>query len=496
MIRSGLRFVTVFCLVGLMAVTSLAQDAKKTEPASAKASSPPESTHKVRRDRLKVEVNLTGTFEAVNTWPVALSPETWSSFTVVEAVAHGQKVQQGDTLVELDMSQIDQQLQDLEKEMKLKQLSRRVADTEWELLQKSAELDLEAAERTKRIANEELEYFQETDRAFQIEAAKQSLKSARDSLSYAEEELRQLEKMYTADDLTEETEEIVLKRARDQVERARFALKSTQLRTERTLDKSIPREARQLREAARRAEISWTKSKETMPAQLEQKQIELEKQHVETKRLQEKLEKLRQDRDMMRVKAPADGYVYYGTWKRGAWSGLESVAAKLTEGGTLSPHSVFMTVVSPRPLRVRAKVPEDKLHHLSRGAQGTAVPKGYPELELTASLRHLSPLPMANGTFDGQFQVILSDEAEDIVPAMNCELTLVVYDKKDAIAVPAKAVFEDRVDGKRDVVYVKRPEGDPEKRKVVIGHKTEEKWEIVRGLKAGEEILLNKPDAS
>ncbi|MFW6114652.1 MAG: hypothetical protein ACOC7K_02840, partial [bacterium] len=368
MIRLGLRFVTILCLVGLMAFPSLGQDAKKAEPESAKASSPGESTHKVKRDRLKIEVNLTGTFEAVNTWPVALSPETWSSFTVVEAVAHGKKVEQGDTLVELDMSQIDEKLQDLEQEMKLNQLSRRVADTEWELLRKSTELDLEAAERAKRIANEELEYFQETDRAFQIEAAKQSLKSARDSLTYAEEELRQLEKMYKADDLTEETEEIVLKRARDQVERARFSLKSAELRTKQRLDKSIPREAQELREAARRAEISWAKSKETIPAQLKQKKIELEKQQVETERLHENLRKLRQDRDMMAVKAPADGYVYYGKWTRGAWSGVESVTANLTEGGKLSPHSVFMTVVSPRPLRIRAKVPEDKLHFLSRGA--------------------------------------------------------------------------------------------------------------------------------
>ncbi|MFW6170874.1 MAG: hypothetical protein ACODAD_10330, partial [Planctomycetota bacterium] len=129
-------------------------------------------------------------------------------------------------------------------------------------------------------------------------------------------------------------------------------------------------------------------------------------------------------------------------------------------------------------------------------AQGTAVANGYPELELTASLRHLSQFPIGKETFDGQFQVILSDEAEAIVPAMSCKLTLVVYDKKDAITVPAKAVFQDDVDGKRDVVYVKRPEEGPEKRKIAIGRKTDKKWEVVRGLKAGEEILLNKPDAS
>ena len=40
-----------------------------------------------------------------------------------------------------------------------------------------------------------------------------SVKSADNMLAYEKEELRQLEKMYKADDLVEETEEIVLKRA-------------------------------------------------------------------------------------------------------------------------------------------------------------------------------------------------------------------------------------------------------------------------------------------
>ena len=82
------------------------------------------------------------------------------------------------------------------------------------------------------------------------------------------------------------------------------------------------------------------------------------------------------------------------------------------------------------------------------------------------------------------------------VHSPGCKLTLVVYDKKNAITVPASAVFEDDADGKKDVVYVKVKEGKPQKRKVVVGQKTDKNWEITRGLKEGEEILLKKPDNS
>ena len=46
------------------------------------------------------------------------------------------------------------------------------------------------------------------------------------------------------------------------------------------------------------------------------------------------------------------------------------------------------------------------------------------------------------------------------------------------------------------MVYVRRGDGQSEKRKVAIGQKTDQKWEVFEGLKEGDEILLKKPDAS
>jgi len=76
---------------------------------------------------------------------------------------------------------------------------------------------------------------------------------------------------------------------------------------------------------------------------------------------------------------------------------------------------------------------------------------------------------------------------------MSCAVNLVAYEKAQAIAVPAGAVFRD-ADGK-DYLYVVRTEGQPGKRPVAIGQRTADKVEIVRGLKEGEEILLERPAA-
>ena len=49
-----------------------------------------------------------------------------------------------------------------------------------------------------------------------------SLNRQEQYLSYSLEELNQLKKMYEADDLTEETEEIIIQRAQNDVDQAKF----------------------------------------------------------------------------------------------------------------------------------------------------------------------------------------------------------------------------------------------------------------------------------
>ena len=50
---------------------------------------------------------------------------------------------------------------------------------------------------------------------------------------------------------------------------------------------------------------------------------------------------------------------------------------------------------------------------------------------------------------------MLDEKAKPVVPGMACKLTLIAYEKKDAITVPAAAVFDNPADGERNLVYVK-----------------------------------------
>ena len=181
-----------------------AEEPKKAEEAKKDVAAKP-ATHQVKRELLTIEIEADGVFEARNLTEIALRPQEWSSFPVLKAVPHGSRVKRGEVLVTLDTEKIDQAIADLRADQHLASISMKLAELQLRLLETSLPLDLAAGQRSRRIAAEDLQRFQEIDRPNVKKGADFGLKMAEQTLEYEQEELRQLEKMYKADDLTEET---------------------------------------------------------------------------------------------------------------------------------------------------------------------------------------------------------------------------------------------------------------------------------------------------
>ena len=470
----------------------------KDQPSADKPVTAAPATVKVEKGPFKIEVSLTGVFESARMSQVAVKPKAWSMPLVVEqAVELGTPVRQGEILVELDREKIDKAIQDAEVELSLGELSLRHAEEELPVLEKLLPIELAAAERAKAQADEDLARFLEIDRPNSEKMAHFSVKSAVEYFEYAKEELRQLEKMYRSKDLTEETEEIILRRTRFQVESSEFRLKEAELRRDATLKVELPRQQIRGGEAAVRQALDLQKARATLPLALNQKRLGLAKLKHDQSRATEKLADLRGDRDAMTVHAPADGLVYYGRDEHGNWPGAASMSSKLRKGGVITADEVLITVVAPRPLIVRAAVEEKDLHSLAGRDElkGRATPAAAPTLSLPARLTSLTPVPREAGKFELIADVELGPDAALIKPGMACSLKFTTYRAQDALTVPSSAVSEDESDDgtMTHVVYLPGKEGKPEKRTVKTGKTAGGKTEILSGLRAGDEILGSKP---
>lgn len=479
---------------------------KQAEPAKAEAAKPeakkPEAekpakaepaTETVKKSPLRIRIMLRGSFEAQAMHEIAVRLKEWKSLEVVKAVPHGARVKKGDLLVQFDTEDIERVIADLRADQQIAALQFKQAESNLRLLEASTPLELAAAERSKRIADEDLIRFLGTDRPLSEKAEDFMLRMSENMLQYEEEELRQLEKMYKADDLTEETEEIILKRQRDTVERAKFSVEIARVLHEQALKVQLPRAEESRKEMMRRETIDLDRAKVALPLALEQQKLELEKLKVHQGRSQQRLQKLVADRDAMKVVAPVDGVVYYGQFVRGDWNGASTAADDLRPGGDVNSGQVFLTIVQPRPLAIRTAVAERDLHWMRPGLRGTVEATAYPDLKLSAVLNKIDGIPAIGGKFEAMFNVELDKQAEALVPEMSCTIKLVPYLNKDALTIPAAALFTDELDEQEQYVYVLPKDGKPKKQVVTAGKKSDDRVEIVKGLQAGDRILLEKP---
>jgi multidrug efflux pump subunit AcrA (membrane-fusion protein) len=493
------RLLSLTLLATTLAAFALADDPEPTTKAKSRPTNPGLSavkppTHKVEKAPFKVEVTLKGVFESAALAEVSIKPEVWGpaaggGLTVVKAAEPGTAVKTGDVLLTLDREKIDRAVRDQEADQQLADLAIRLAELDLPIVERSAPLELAAADRGKARADEDLRKFLAVDKPLMVESAEFGVRNAAHNLEYVEEELKQLQKMYRKD-LTEETEEIILKRQRNQVESAKFMLKQAENRRDQTLKVDLPRREQDMKDAAVKAGIADEKVRSTTPLAVNQKRLALEKAKYERARGAEKLANLKKDRELFVVKSPADGIVYYGRSVQGQWPAAAGLVTRLQKGGSIQSDEVFMTIVKPGPLTVRATVEEKDRGLVAAGAPCKVTPAAMPDTKLAGKIDRVSRVPVG-GTFEA---IVGFDSApgDAIVPGMACAVKVVTYTNPDAVTVPAVAVFDDELDEDKHYVY-KAGTGKPEKATVTVGKRSGGRAEITSGLSAGDEILLAKP---
>jgi hypothetical protein len=471
-----------------VAAKSAAKDVSKPDADKGKP-----ATYKVKKRLLKVEVNLDGIFEARATAEIAMHGKEWGDFEVLKAVEHGTTVKAGDFLLALDTEKIDRVISDLQREQALSKIALQEAELQVKLLQSTVPLDLAYGDRTRRLSEEDYTQFLKVDRPLTERVVNFMVKMSEDYLAYEKEELRQLEKMYKADDLVEETEEIILKRARDSVARATFNVERMKTERETILKLGLPRTEETLKLNRQRQEIDWKRGQATIPNAQRRAELALEKLKIERSRSEERLQKLMADRTQMTVKAPVAGVVYYGRCVRGKWTNVDNAIDRLRRGGRVTNDDVFMTIVQPRSLVVRTMVSERQLQNVKPGMKGFVVPTGFPDVRLTAIVDRINAAPLGSQGFDAVVNVAMDELSAPVVAGMSCELHVVPYRKADALTIPMTALGSDDDDPRKFLIAVPGKDGKHEKRPVTIGKRADKQIEIVKGVAEGDEILAEYP---
>ena len=404
-----------------------------------------EKKNKAKKESPKVTLN--GVFEPVKTQEVKFETEQIASAKIKKLVPHGSTVNKDDFLVSFDRQAYEKQLKEAERKFATAELTKRESDFANDQFRRTQQLDREAANREWQAAQDSFTGFLEFDRQYSVESAKFSLKRARNSLEYQEEDLRQLERMYKEDELTEESEELVLTRARRAVESAKFYLRNTEVRTERTLKQSLPREHEAKKAAHERAKMKYEKTKLSLEIARKKKDLEIAAAREKFNEEKEALNELQADAEKLVLSSPANGIVFYGALNNGLISDKQSPMKK---GTTVTKDQFVMTIVNPKKLQVRTTVTEKDIAKLNVGMIGTAKPTSDEDASIAVEITALGEVPYAKGKYE--CVLAIRGKAKGIQPTTSCSVTfeLESSDKSDESQDHKEADGDHNADLKKD----------------------------------------------
>ena len=418
--------------------------------------------------------------------PLQINPEAWTNFEIASIAAHGSTVQKDQSLVAFETEDFEKTLEDLRQEIAIETLGLAEAELALATLEKNVPEKLARLKRDADQAAEKLNYFTATARAISEEAADYQLRRAKEMLASYEEELKQLLQMYQADDITEDTEEIILEKQKFAVEGAKFSVKRETLNHKRTKELEIPREGIDLKEKSDDAALALDTESKNLPRSIEQKKIAIAKLKTSLARNKQRLVELEADQKLFEIKAPEAGTFYLGSIEDGKWTTGDLVKS-LVPGGSAPVRKNFATFIPAEAgLIAQTFLSQTNAQALTPGAKGIATIAGRTESPIPVTLESLSTTPDTDKAYPATFSAEWP-EGISPVPGQILTINLVSYVSAKAIVIPSKAIT---FGPEGWTAEVKLADGKTEKRPVTRGKSSKDETEITAGLEAGQVVIV------
>lgn len=457
------------------------------DSAPATAASTPESkpkTHTVAPVDLVLDFDRDGRIDSAKHIKVRLLPEAFSGgFEVVEVLKVGGRVKKGDVLLRLDSEDIDKAIEDatVETDHAIRRL--KIAQAEQVMMKEDNATRLEQVAKARIKAEKELEIWEKYEGPDMIRGAELAMQSREFSMADQKQELGQLEEMYSGTHLAQETKDIVLDRARRGVTMGEEYMKLAKN------DDIIARQYRQpQRDEQVRDALKWAKEDETH-AQIgvttaeDRRAMDIESAERSVADARERQAKLKADRSLLEVSAPADGII---------------TNIDLNPKDNVGARQTICEVLDPNDLVVKFSAQPEDLRILAP-AQGEAVRTvllrlpDFPEIKLTGVITEMGEMISTGGGGGGEPNTIPVTVKVECASSPLVRLGLKCKVRADrtingVLAVPNEAISWQ---GENAKCKVQSADGKIEERTIVVGPSNDKLTMVVDGLKAGDVVVID-----
>ena len=472
----------------------------------------------VKRGDLIISVVESGDIKAVNSTDVKCEVEGRTS--IVEIVPEGTYISQedvdnGKVLVELDSSQLKEELAQREIELAAGEASDAEAREAYQIQVKQNESDVTAAELKVKFALMDLQkYVGETLAAHLVEQtdpkadtdeliasllddpnslggeAKQKLRELTGSIALAEANLQNA--IYTL----EWTEKLHQKQyvaetelQRDRLDRQRLELEKEKAGIAKDLFMryEFVKQAEQFLSDYQEAQRELERTEAQARSQLAQAKAKLTSAEATLALQRQRQAKLKKQLAACVIKAPAVGQVVY-------WSSTERwVRYKIEQGAEVPEGYKIITIPDTSEMKVEIKVHETWIDKIQLGQEAKITIAAFPDEVFTGKVLKKAPLADPEEWLNPDLKVYATDvgidgRQEALKTGMTGKVEVIIDELHDVLYVPIQSVV---TVGETKVCYVRGSR--TKKREVETGLFNDNFVEIKSGLEEGEEVLLNPP---
>jgi HlyD family secretion protein len=481
-LRRRRNLVIVACVVlALVLLVGLVRS-----PGATSASGELDPTFVVQKGPLTIGIAEAGTIQAVER-EIIIS-EVEGRTTIIYLIEEGSRVEEGDLLVELDGSVLQDDLVDEQIRTQNAEAAYIGARETLAVIKNQADSNVSLADLEYRFAVEDLNQYREGQYKQELMEADSKITLAEEELELAKRKLEWSEKLFKENYLSQsdrDADQLAFNRAKLDVELAKAAKQLLEEFTYKRQIAQLESDVEQKKQALERVTIKAAADVVEAEADLKAKEAEWNQQQAKETKIRDQLGKTR-------ITAPRAGLVVYATSARGGWRGNEE---PLDEGQEVRERQELIHLPTADEMMAVIQVHESNLDMLRLGLPVIVSVDALQGRTFVGKVTKIAPLPDPTSMWMNpdlkvyRTEIRIEGRQPDLRTGMSCMAEIIVDRYDEATYVPVQAVLQ--VD-RSPTVYVK----DGRRfvpRKVDIGLDNDRMVRVLAGLTPGETVLLTPP---
>jgi len=440
--------------------------------------------YEVKSGEFLVTVVEGGNLESVN--EVAVRNDMKYTSKIVSIVDEGTYVKKGDLLCELDVSEIEDKLDQQKLAVESSEFDLTQAEENLKIQESIIDSNIKAAELKVEFARIDLEKYKKGDWPQALRDAETAIVTAEEKWKFDEENFNVLEELHKQGFET-----------RSKVEQARLTLVNSKIKYDQALEAKrlleeydYPKKIRQFESDLNEAGEELNRVKAQSEAKRAQYKSQLRSAETKLELNKKKLEEYLGEIKAAKVYAPEDGMVVYPFV-----SYRSSSQTMIEEGASIRPQQTIVNLPDTTKMKLGIKVHESHINQVREGLPAYVVLDPYPDKRFMAQVTKVALLPDSQSRYSNpnlkvySTEIVIKDQLPDVKPGVSGRAEIIITKLENVMTVPIQSVTTYK--GKQ-VVYVKKG-SSLQHVPVEVGLFNNEFIEIRSGLEEGDLVAKAPP---